>query len=658
MAPRSGLTSRPSSPGPYVPQPESLILPDGALGEEAAGLLEDLVHHHPHHRRIEDENEREDDFDADADYHRGREHHKQLPWWKRPSPWWVLCIMPFTAIAMSATIAPRIEIYTMLACRVHKPDIFRQTLPSLGGMFDFPGTSPILPPMIPANTTFNDNFGISSSDMKNGGSTPDKPNNACASDPTVQAAVAKLNAVITTSMGILSCLTTGWWGSFSDRHGRKRLLGISVIGVLATDLNFIFVSRNFQRLPGGYWFMILGPLIDGSVGSVTASVAAIHAYVADTTPEVKRSRVFSLSLGLLFAGMALGPTLGGLLIRFSGSVLSVFYAAAVVHFIYASLVWLALPESLLKSQMQTSQLKYDKELRKSALERASNPAVGLLFRSKRLFAFLSPLTTFLPEMDPVRPGENPLKRKRKDWNLTLIAAAYGLAFSIMFAASAFGWNSETMGYWLSMVGATRALFLAIVLPCIISFFKLRGKTSTLEASRNTSEGEPFLSDTIQKPKREHSAAFDLGLAHVSLVVEVISYTFMAIAPTAFFFTLFSMAAAMGSGLNPALQSVALAMYRRRGGTESGRLFGALSVVQALSSQILGPALYGLVYVKTVATFPRAIFIVSMVTIMLSYAFLLFVRLPKDSSELNASDALLAVGEEGALMGEETHAPRR
>lgn len=38
----------------------------------------------------------------------------------------------------------------------------------------------------------------------------------CASDPTVQAGVAKVLAWMATTTGILSCFTTGFWGSVSD----------------------------------------------------------------------------------------------------------------------------------------------------------------------------------------------------------------------------------------------------------------------------------------------------------------------------------------------------------------------------------------------------------------------------------------------------------
>ena len=34
----------------------------------------------------------------------------------------ILCMVPFSAIAMSACAAPRVEIYTELVCRTHRPD--------------------------------------------------------------------------------------------------------------------------------------------------------------------------------------------------------------------------------------------------------------------------------------------------------------------------------------------------------------------------------------------------------------------------------------------------------------------------------------------------------------------------------------------------------
>jgi len=217
-------------------------------------------------------------------------------------------------------------------------------------------------------------------------------------------------------------------------------------------------------------------------------------------------------------------------------------------------------------------------------------------------------------------------------------------FKFQFAASTFGWTSETLGYWLTLVGAARAVFLTLILPLIIKIFKPMPRTVEIPANAIVGEEQPLLptrppTGTPPVARDVHSSSFDLGLAQGSLFIDVVSYTFLALMPTPLFFTVFSMLGAMGAGLNPAIQSVALAMYRRRGGTESGRLFGALSVVQALSSSILGPAMYGFVYMKTVATFPRAIFFLSMVTITISSMLMSFVRLPKDGqSGIPGSDS--------------------
>ncbi|KAG6902244.1 hypothetical protein C0995_002616 [Termitomyces sp. Mi166 len=584
-------TRRSTSSGPTVPNPETLILPNGPVGEQATELLEEFVHSSQH----------EEEIDVDADYHLRRAHHKNLAWYRTPSPWCVL-----------------------------KPEIFPRTS---GGHLTF-GISPTLPPMTPTVRNHSVGVEVSRGSVYNTLLYSSTEGGSCAADPVVQAEVAKLAAGEITSRSVsmrrnIAGLPTyfhvedlasryvfgyvkltwrcslhhidGYFELYNGRlvgfyrHGRTRLLSISVIGLLFTDLNFIFTAKNFQYLPGGYWFVIIGPIVEGFLGGgcnvlrlcerqltsssgVTAAIAAIHAYVADTTTESARSRTLSLALGLLFTGMAIGPSLGGLLVRFTGSPLSVFYAAAGIHLIYAFIVCLVLPESLLKSQMEQSRLKHDSELR----DTSENLAAGALVRIRRLFAFLSPLSVFLPDFKEMAPGQNPLKRKKKDWNLTIVAGVYALAISIMVGPS------------------------------------------------GGPEAEPLLPGSSREAvtKVPHSAAFDLRLAHVSLLIEVVSYTLMALAPTALAFTGFSITASMGAGLSPALQSVALALYRRRGGTESGRLFGALGVLQALSSQIISPAMYGLVYTKTVATFPRAIFILSMTSITCSFALLTFVRLPR------------------------------
>lgn len=173
---------------------------------------------------------------------------------------------------------------------------------------------------------------------------------------------------------------------------------------------------------------------------LASAMAALHAFLADTTTRANRytkfsvngqlinhldysSRVFSLSLGLIFSGMGIGPTLGGLLIRVTGDILSVFYFATLTHFIYAFLIWFIIPESLTQAQRRMSRVKHSHS---NTVSRDGQNKWTIWM--KRIFGFLSPLSVFMPE---VTTGTNPLKTPRRDWNLTLVAFAYGFTLTLI-----------------------------------------------------------------------------------------------------------------------------------------------------------------------------------------------------------------------------------
>ena len=90
-------------------------------------------------------------------------------------------------------------------------------------------------------------------------------------------------------MGILSSLTTGWWGSFSDRKGtfliilytislpyraligrkygrtgRKPVLILALFGTVAMDSVFL-ITVNYHSVLS-YNFLLLGPVLDGLLG--------------------------------------------------------------------------------------------------------------------------------------------------------------------------------------------------------------------------------------------------------------------------------------------------------------------------------------------------------------------------------------------------------
>jgi hypothetical protein len=146
--------------------------------------------------------------------------------------------------------------------------------------------------------------------------------------------------------------------------------------------------------------------------------------------------------------------------------------------------------------------------------------------------------------------------------------------------------------------------------------------------------------------------FDLFLTRLSFILDITSHTFVALFPSPpaqihalskrsgsysqIMFVAASSLSSFGSGVMPAVQSLALCVMQSRslanasaGGTKEdvgiGRLFGALAVLQAVGQMILGPMLFGLIYSATVAEFPKAIFTTAAGILVVSLALVFMIR---------------------------------
>ncbi|PCH37837.1 MFS general substrate transporter [Wolfiporia cocos MD-104 SS10] len=531
-------------------------------------------------------------------------YEQATSWWKRPSPWWFLAVIPFASLARAATAAPRVELYIELVCDAYKPDT------TIGRIVQSSSLLPMLPML-----KEHDRWDI------------------CSSDPIVQAAVAKLSLAMTTSMGILGCLTTAWWGSLSDRYGRTTIVTFSIIGLLMEDLAFILVCNFSELLPGGYWFLTLGPVLAGMLGGLNAVSAGAHAYIADCTDPTTRSRYFSLFIGLLFMGFSFGPTLGSILISYTGQPLSVFYVAAVLHMLYAVFVYFFVPESLTTQQMSEFKCTFKSEMKERRDARSKG---GPLMQLGRAFGFLRPLALLLPGV----VEEKGSGKRKRSWNLLLLAAGYGctialkgdITYEYQYMSLTFGWTSEQLGYYTSALGATRAIYLTVLLPVIMKLLQPKLAAVRLpdeaydhpQTSQTSNAEQPQA--RAEQAATPHSSTLDLALARISILIEVVAYIMMALAPNGYVFTAYAVFSALGVGFTPAINSVASALYTQNGGKELGKLFGALGVVQTICSQVLGPFLFGVTYMKTVATAPKAIFAVSVAALTTSFLLLAPIRL--------------------------------
>ncbi|EJU05334.1 MFS general substrate transporter [Dacryopinax primogenitus] len=607
------------------------------------------------------------DDDDDDDF-------ESRPWYRRPSPWWLIPTLLVSSTLTSMTLAPKVEVYNKLVCAEHRPEYSSHDPPILipGAPEEDVVVGPGAGPVIPAHFDFENaedsavlpNFLQEPYRWKP--EPPDwtrkgakSPSALCRADPLVQAEVAKISTAMTTLMGLLAVLTTGFWSSKSDVWGRTRILALSIAGVLVTDANFLLVAHASEYLPGGYRFLIVGPVIDGLVGGMPTATAAAHAYVGDSTPPEARGRMFSLYAGLIFTGIAIGPSLGSLLIKYTDDLLSVFYLTTLGHILYAIAITLFIPESL-SSGAQRRIAKRNEVRRRAQLEEEeeiSRLRVGprgyiiTAWRFARpLFGFLAPLQLFAPTK--VIPGQVGYAINKFDWNLTFMATCYGVAglmiglytLKFQYAQKAFGWDAQKLGYWLSLVGCVRAFHLVVILPLLLKLLRPKPEqpislplepSEPLQSPGEAENGRSVprhLVDSVSRAvqpgavKHRHSPRFDLHVARASLGIELLCELGQASAPGPASWTAATLLGAFGGGYSPAMQSLALGLLKNE--DETGRLFGAMSVMSALCTQVMGPALFGLMFAYTVGVFPKMVFVAACVCAGTALICLFCIRIPK------------------------------
>ncbi|TFK75207.1 MFS general substrate transporter [Pluteus cervinus] len=616
----------------------------------------------------------------------------------RARPLWLVPFAILAALVRGMTLAPRVEVYTQLSCyQLHGHLSYNHTFTRpqessshLDALYppepqstqqlhhlSFVTKSP--PPTPSDDTTEDDGDG----GYDEGEDDPRRlPSARCTADPAVQAGAAQLQTIMTVTMGILSALTAGWWGHFSEVHGRTKVLALSTFGLMITDSMFILASTPSSPLSGhGHKLLLIAPVVEGLLGGWSALQSATSAYISDCTSSGSRAHIFSRFTGTFYFGLSVGPSIGGWILHnvtwgttASGekTVTAVFYTAVVCSLINLVLAVFILPESLDKTARQRVTPPSPKGKGKTVataspeLEEGSHDAaVSEDSTGHRGFIqqFLSPLKIFLPTT--VRLGI----RQRTDWSLTLIAAAlFGFMLSsgiyqlkYLYAVHIYGWNAEQLSYYVSFLGGARATLLLILLPFIIETFKPRPKVTKKVAS---------LIQTGQKPppSQAHLAreiSFDLAVTRFSLLVDMLSNALVTLVPPPSYkahhsslssasrtdqsakhsqalFVLATALSSLGSGTLPAIQSLCLCIMQFRGlesaalgdtsvqvaEVNTGKLFGGLAVLQAAGQMIMAPLLFGLIYSETVATYPKAIFTVAAAILFSSLLLVSLVQTPR------------------------------
>lgn len=402
------------------------------------------------------------------------------PWYRRPSPLWLIPLTTLLAVGGGTIMSAKVQLFNQIVCEELARDASHNlSMPTDGaGILRFPHERPPV-------------------------------SSACLKNPDVAAASADLQMKITITMGILSAITTGWWGGLSDRRGRTKVLAAAVTGLLTADLSYLAVGLlPVVSLPFGTHFMIISSVIEGLLGGIATIIAGHQGFISDVTPAGTRAKVFAQLSGCFYLGLTVGPALGGWMAKATDSLMSTFVFATSAHTLYILLILFVIPESVSPERKRSAMAEFNR--RNAPTE--GGDSVKMQVR-RRLLTPLQPLAMLLPrQVDEVerlqsRPATpmpslsnlrrdatattaatpapaassshisvSHISRKRKrDWNLTWLSISYFLAMSCMglmtvktiYAQEVFGWDATTLGLFLTGISVARVVSLTLVLPVII-----------------------------------------------------------------------------------------------------------------------------------------------------------------------------------------------
>ncbi|KAK9431644.1 major facilitator superfamily domain-containing protein [Lipomyces doorenjongii] len=482
-------------------------------------------------------------------------------WWRRPSIYLFLPAYLVHAIAEGALIAPVLNSIFTLVCRAY----YMQPDDELEAMEDI-------------------NRDCQTADMN--------------------ATVSQFAMVFVLIQGIMAALVSPKLGALSDRIGRRPILAIAAAASLVSST--ILAAAMKSASPHAYLWLLVMPILEGL--SSSSATVIMTAYATDCTPPVKRVNAFGHIRACVFCGMALGPALGGMLVKLTDNILSVIYVALVMQTLFALFILFVLPESLSQERIIDAQ-----ELHRISMEFDAARPRDMRYYLRRL-NFLQPLRVLWPN-DGTR-----LVIKKNIIVLTGIDTVFngcttGAIVSILlYAEYTFQWTSVETGFFISLASVCRAIALLVVLPSITYIYKR------------------------QRPHAQHevgASKLDIFMIRVSVIFEMCSYLLMASATNSIEFALAGSLGALGSLESPTIRA---ALTKHVPTENTGAVLGALSLMQSLS-EIVGPIIFSNIYASTIVSYPKAIFFASILTFIIAFVMSLFVTEHMGGSLYDSGDGL-------------------
>lgn len=401
----------------------------------------------------------------------------------------------------------------------------------------------------------------------------DSPSADDCSSGRLQSRVSKFFLVYQLLLAVFSTISVGFWGGFSDAYGRKSVLFVTLFGTYLAVINLTIVGTHPEMFD--YRFLLFGVLIEGLAGGVIAMNSTFHAYIADVTDSTKRSLAFGFLHFAAFGGMTFGPTLGGLVIKATGNLFSVFYINIACLTLMLTYIVFILPESL------------DRGHRMHHAGRRKPWAAHL-----NIFAALFLLVKPDASVETIRFARR---------SVLIIATTYFLykmSYSIagiddlfaLYSSYKFGWDTLEQGYFFSLQSLTRAASMVTVIPFFAWAFR----------------------------KAKTPGAMDVWLIRLGFFMDVAGFVMFASAESEWVFYTGAVINSVATVATVSMRAMFTTFFET---SRVGAALAALSVLESIGA-ILCPVILNSVYSATVETEPATVFwvlsFIFFITLLLSF----------------------------------------
>ncbi|KAI8092338.1 major facilitator superfamily domain-containing protein [Gilbertella persicaria] len=444
---------------------------------------------------------------------------------KKPSPWYIIAPMFAVTFAFGALYAPLIQFYTVVFCYKYYES---QANNNLEG---------------------------------------DVPSIEDCAIPEVQAIVSKSQAIIMFLTSASCLLSASYYGSLSDRKGRRIVLLISSLGSMMTMIAYIMTIQYTHIF--GISLLFIAPIIRGLFGGDNILIVTAQAYISDCTTPKSRTIAFGHLMAVVFLGPTIGPTVSSYILKTTGNITHVFIMVLLVNIIFELYVYFILPES-------HDFTKFNAKKKTTFLQRIN------------VFSALNILFT----------------TASKHANRYALVLAGGIQFflnmlimppTLLYAMLKFGWTAYEGGLYISLAAFTRLLVMVLILPVVSKLFHKNKAFVDKErkssfASTSTSSSSLAQERKNEKPKDDqphteqdyqHIIKFDTWMIRIGMLVEMLGFIAFGFVKTSTELVVVGSLQSFALLAGPSIRSLQVTLVSP---AQVGELMGAIAVVESISSK--------------------------------------------------------------------------